>query len=592
MRVRAIFSVLASLGLAASTAVPADAAPGPDVEHARVILSMSTNADWSTVELAGVEFLDHRVVWGNPGVDANRPAVYAPAGALGSARGFAVELLVTVPADADVQLTVTKGGGGSVSTATLERVAASGERTRIGRVTSGESLDGTNAVAVPIDRAALVAAPLDLGRTDPERLAIVMVHPWWTGQEAAAFTPAQPQGAWDYSSAAAVQAQVKAIGDLGTDVIAFSFGWPDDLAGDPMIERLVDAVVADGRMRLMPLIELDAASNAPATVDRQIDRAWDLVRAHLDRFVWRRTTGGVEAPVFFFYGDQGLAPGVWNDIVQRAADRRNPVFSIGTVTTDDRRLDARYVYNVGNVDGPLLRGLALEQWFRTRVAPILRKPNHRSPVTVATVSPGYDDRSQPRGAAGLVRPRDGGRRYTATWEAALAGDPDWVFISTWNEWWEQTQIAPDSVSGRVAYDQTAAWISAFHGAAPGASCGVACGPAAGTIAPTGSPSAPAEGTQPTTTEPSGAAAADEVSAAEALANGAEGSLAGPAAPRIAAAAADRPASAERVGGWLAGGAGSLLALVVVALAMTVRARRRSGAGDAGPPSQLSAPPRS
>jgi hypothetical protein len=33
-----------------------------------------------------------------------------------------------------------------------------------------------------------------------------------------------------------------------------------------------------------------------------------------------------------------------------------------------------------------------------------------------------------------------GEFYRSTFEAALQSDPDWIFITTWNEWWEHTHI--------------------------------------------------------------------------------------------------------------------------------------------------------
>ncbi|MGB3905510.1 MAG: glycoside hydrolase family 99-like domain-containing protein [Anaerolineae bacterium] len=32
-------------------------------------------------------------------------------------------------------------------------------------------------------------------------------------------------------------------------------------------------------------------------------------------------------------------------------------------------------------------------------------------------------------------------------EAALHSDPDWIFITTWNEWWEHTYIEPSESYG-------------------------------------------------------------------------------------------------------------------------------------------------
>jgi hypothetical protein len=81
----------------------------------------------------------------------------------------------------------------------------------------------------------------------------------------------------------------------------------------------------------------------------------------------------------------------------------------------------------------------------------------------ATVQPGYDDRRLP-GRNGFVRERGSGAYYRSTIDAAVASDPDWVFISTWNEWWEHTHIEP-SVSFENEYldltrEFTAQWKDA------------------------------------------------------------------------------------------------------------------------------------
>jgi hypothetical protein len=89
----------------------------------------------------------------------------------------------------------------------------------------------------------------------------------------------------------------------------------------------------------------------------------------------------------------------------------------------------------------LQRGAAL---FDPRITP---------PLTVATVSPGYDDRKT-RGLSNPVVYRDGGKRYDQTWDAALAGSPDWVVVTSWNEWYEDTSIEPGTATGAQALAQT------------------------------------------------------------------------------------------------------------------------------------------
>ncbi|MBC7194961.1 MAG: hypothetical protein H5U37_04825, partial [Caldisericia bacterium] len=37
--------------------------------------------------------------------------------------------------------------------------------------------------------------------------------------------------------------------------------------------------------------------------------------------------------------------------------------------------------------------------------------------------------------------------YWNTFETAIESDPDWIFITTWNEWWEHTYIEPSELYG-------------------------------------------------------------------------------------------------------------------------------------------------
>jgi hypothetical protein len=81
----------------------------------------------------------------------------------------------------------------------------------------------------------------------------------------------------------------------------------------------------------------------------------------------------------------------------------------------------------------------------TRFYPLLADASTPK-ISVATVQPGYDERSIP-GRKGGVWDREGGAFYRDTFEAALSSDPDWIYITTWNEWYEDTQIESSQHDG-------------------------------------------------------------------------------------------------------------------------------------------------
>ncbi len=75
---------------------------------------------------------------------------------------------------------------------------------------------------------------------------------------------------------------------------------------------------------------------------------------------------------------------------------------------------------------------------------------------VATVMPGYDDRIL-RG--GHHRPREDGAYYHATWDDAERYNAEAVVITSWNEWYEGSQIEPSRTYGNrylhITRDRTA-----------------------------------------------------------------------------------------------------------------------------------------
>ncbi|MBW8881656.1 MAG: hypothetical protein JF615_09605 [Asticcacaulis sp.] len=69
-------------------------------------------------------------------------------------------------------------------------------------------------------------------------------------------------------------------------------------------------------------------------------------------------------------------------------------------------------------------------------------------VTTATITPGYDDHLVPgRPPPRPVVNRDGGRLFRDLWRAAIAANPDWILIVSFNEWHEGSEIEPSAENG-------------------------------------------------------------------------------------------------------------------------------------------------
>lgn len=83
-------------------------------------------------------------------------------------------------------------------------------------------------------------------------------------------------------------------------------------------------------------------------------------------------------------------------------------------------------------------------------------------IWAATVQPGYDDTLLP-GREGLVQEREEGAFYRSTFEAAIQSDPDFIFITTWNEWWEHTYIEPSELYGDLYLQITREYAERWKG---------------------------------------------------------------------------------------------------------------------------------
>ena len=68
-------------------------------------------------------------------------------------------------------------------------------------------------------------------------------------------------------------------------------------------------------------------------------------------------------------------------------------------------------------------------------------------ISCVTVIPGYDDTKLKRPAPRPTTERYGGETYRVLWEEAVAAHPDWILITSWNEWHEGSEIEPSKENG-------------------------------------------------------------------------------------------------------------------------------------------------
>ena len=166
-------------------------------------------------------------------------------------------------------------------------------------------------------------------------------------------------------------------------------------------------------------------------------------------------------PVIFFWRQQRFGTGTWGAIRQAVDPGHNSLWiEEGVDVSPLSVFDGHHLYKViwnpptdlaytASKFGRLVRGAAAN----------LGAPK----VYVATAMPGWDDRKLGRGDSFGIG-REGGAVYERSWQAAIGGSPDWIIITSFNEWPEGTYIEPSQAFGNRYLELTAKWAAAFKSA--------------------------------------------------------------------------------------------------------------------------------
>jgi hypothetical protein len=255
---------------------------------------------------------------------------------------------------------------------------------------------------------------------------------------------------------------------LGAGVDAFVVSWLGSTGNggdyDRRMSTILDAVAATGlRACVMTETFFANASNTPNSTDAQTMLTWlteavDLFGSHP---AYLRVRG---RPVIVVYAASQLDPTVWADVMERLrAGGRNPLL-VGDFfhSRHIEVFDAEYQYSNVTLAEDALRNLELTETLRVRTFNLLRQGDRRR-IWMASVTPGYDDRLLADRPTHVVVDRADGRVYEAQWSAAVDMAADWVMLTSWNEWFENTEIEPSERYGTRYLDLTRSWTSIFKG---------------------------------------------------------------------------------------------------------------------------------
>lgn len=318
--------------------------------------------------------------------------------------------------------------------------------------------DPENRVEFSIPDTITTGGPLPLLFYPVPPLVWAFYYPWyykeqWATSDVLIDNPLV--GAHDSSDLRVIETHINQAKSVGIDGFIVSW-WGEGHYTDENLKVILD-VAQEYDFKISVYLESLQGNGEPRS-EKELERmVLSFFRKYGDDTRVYRIDGN---PVIFVWAVKSHPPSVWESVITDVegkgysgiylAETGNPhyldVFNglhrYGTVGIDDLSLLYERLSLVCRTYG-YLHGKEQYIW-------------------AATACPGYDDRNIP-GRTGLYQSRENGAYYRDTFEAALASSPDWILITSFNEWWENTHIEPSVNYGATYLEMTSDFSSEFKG---------------------------------------------------------------------------------------------------------------------------------
>jgi hypothetical protein len=172
-------------------------------------------------------------------------------------------------------------------------------------------------------------------------------------------------------------------------------------------------------------------------------------------------------PVFFVWAPDALPGGLngWRDVRHRIDPNNGQIWSVETTNSTYLDVfDTIHLFSGGKWDAKNNFANVNNQ-FRGIVDGYNRTHAGAQRMWTAGVIPGWDETRLGRNNPGDVTlvDRRNGDTYAASWQSAIRSNPEWITITSFNEWYEGTQIEPSASYGNKYLDLTRTWACQYKG---------------------------------------------------------------------------------------------------------------------------------
>lgn len=442
-----IVAGLAVVVLSATAGAAATAQPATTTGHHAVVyiahlrLQVDSTAASTTISFTPGAFTTSRLTnTDGPGTwRVGNASLTEQGGTLATRSSVTADLLYENPtSEPTVRIGVQKAAGGSTRVTVANVI---GKKATAVQSITDDPPSTANPTSAEISRSKLMGrhAPR-LPRADPRKLVLAFYYPWYRRYTSPRLSdhPRDPRSTYTRHGVDSMTAQAKSHG-----VDGFIVSWAGNQLDGKQFRLALRAAHHQHQLVTGYLESAIAASHSGGAQYALHWLAGLLHYSHHHAFLKSRS--GV--PVVFVYQMTQFTPSQWQYIRRQLRDRYHErVHLVGDA------LSAAYsplewgVHSYGAIGAvPQLRQYWLGASLAARGSSPLR-PHVRPQLFAAAVSPGYADgqNNTPRSAA----------RYVQTWRAAAPSQPDWTLVTTWNEWFEGTEVEPGRASGSATLKLT------------------------------------------------------------------------------------------------------------------------------------------
>jgi len=315
--------------------------------------------------------------------------------------------------------------------------------------------------AAPLGLLAILAFLLGIAcpqpaRAEPERLVLAFYYSWFDKKTWSSGTvPDVPLIPYNSDDPEAMARHIEQAQAAGIDALVLDWLGKGNRT-EKNLRALLDLAAGKG-FHVAVVADLTGSPVVHGLADYE-EHLRHLHQVHAAHPGYLRSAG---RPVVFFYHVSALPVETWRGLRDRVDPERKALWIA-------EGIDAKYLsvfdgHHLYSITWPnrIPPAQTLPKWGdRVRA---YNRDHGTAKLWVATVMPGYDDRKV-RPKNGFARARDGGEYYRQCWQAALASQPQWVIVNSFNEWPEGSYIEPSQAYGRLYLDLTREWAGRFRAA--------------------------------------------------------------------------------------------------------------------------------